>query len=110
VLSERVLEYQFQISEESGANFCTQESQEMCSGILQSINNCVFVGLPGAGGDDALFVIYHKDREGAEEQSYLEEIQSQLSPQMAVLPVGLIGREGREGEGKGCMGVEFEWT
>ena len=29
----------------------------MCSQILQEFEDAVYVGLPGAGGDDAIFII-----------------------------------------------------
>ena len=58
VLCEKVLEYQALISEQSGADFCTQETVDLCSEIRETVKSAVYVGLPGAGGADAIFIIY----------------------------------------------------
>lgn len=92
VLCEKNLEYQNAISSTSGSNFCTDENQMMCSEILQANNEIVYVGLPGAGGDDAIFVL---SVTGESQEATSQALQQYLSEnfadtKMAVLPVGEV--------------------
>ena len=57
----------------------------MCAELLEIVKNSRYVGLPGAGGDDAIFIIYKK--EGDDD---LQKIQDSLEKNMAVLPVNII--------------------
>ena len=45
----------------------------------------MYVGLPGAGGDDAIFIIFEKEGEDD-----FQRIQEALGENMAVLPVNII--------------------
>ena len=46
--------------------------QMACSAILQEFEESVYVGVPGAGGDDAIFVIaQEEDQVEAKLQSFL---------------------------------------
>ena len=48
----------------------------------------MYVGLPGAGGDDAIFVIFEKD----DNIDIIEKIESALGKGIAVLPVEIAER------------------
>lgn len=48
---------------------------DLCSEILQTVEESVYVGLPGAGGDDAIFLIYETNP-NIEDSEILETIQA----------------------------------
>jgi hypothetical protein len=67
----------------------------MCSEILQANNEIVYVGLPGAGGDDAIFVlsVTGESQEATSQalQRYLSE--NFVDTKMAVLPVSEVKKQ-----------------
>ena len=68
---------------------------DLCSEIREAVTSAAYVGLPGAGGADAIFIIFQRETE-YELQDQLLQIQQQLDSlelKMAVLPVNSISIE-----------------
>ena len=87
------------ISKDSGAGICSDSAFQLCNQLLEEYEEAVYVGLPGAGGDDAIFVIVSTIDPPSEPTEDAESLQKFLDDniegrEMAVLPVGVTQTAG----------------
>ena len=77
-----------QITQESGAQIEPQKQTTLLDQILKDINQAFYASVPGAGGDDAIFVLGPKTAASSLQELLKERILKQY-PNIAILPVNL---------------------